>query len=93
MQLSRENNISSNLITPFHISNYIIIGVGRLRILGGGGARGGEQIPSRHMTSCAHKVFNISVPNNNISHLKIGHYRKFKNRIERTSFASTFKSN
>ena len=42
---------------------------------------GGGQIPSRHMTSsrridvistsCAHKVFNKSVPNNYISHLKI----------------------
>ena len=63
------------------------IGVGRFRILGGGqgldiggGGKGG-QIPSRHMTSkrrrcdvttsCAHKVFNKSVPNNYISHLKI----------------------
>ena len=46
-----------------------------------GGAMGG-QIPSRHMTSsrrrcdviltsCAHKVFHKSVPNNYISHLKI----------------------
>ena len=27
------------------------IGVGRFRILGGGGGQGGGQIPSRHMTS------------------------------------------
>ena len=32
------------------------------------------------------------MPNNYISHLKIWYYRKFKDRIERNSFASTFKS-
>ena len=35
------------------------------------------------MTSCANKVFNKSVPNNYISHLKIRYYRTFKDRIER----------
>ena len=43
-------------------------------------------------TSCAHKDFNKSVPNNYISHLKIWYYRQFKDRIERNRFASTFKS-
>ena len=46
---------------------------------GGGGqdleywrGQGGGQILSRHIsTSCAHKIFNKSVPNNYISHLKI----------------------
>ena len=65
-------------LTRFECLN---IGVGRFRILGGGqgleywgggGTRWG-QIPSIDVisTSCAHKVFNKSVPNNYISHLKI----------------------
>ena len=33
------------------------------------------------------------MPNNYISHLKICYYRKFKDRIDRNSLASTFKSN
>ena len=37
------------------------------------------------MTSCAHQVFNTSVPNNYISQLKNPKYRKFKYRIERNS--------
>ena len=32
------------------------------------------------------------MPTNYISHLKICYYRKFKDRIDRNSFASTFKS-
>ena len=47
----------------------------------------------RHSTSCANQIFNKSVLNDYISHLKIWYYREFKNRIERNSFASTFKSN
>ena len=39
------------------------------------------------------RFFNKSLPNNYISNLKILYYRKFKNRIEKNSFASTFKSN
>ena len=62
------------------------IGVGRFRILGGGGGGGGggarfrilggpggpnsQQAHDVVMTSCAQKVFNKSVPNNCISHLK-----------------------
>ena len=41
-------------------------------------------------TSRAHKAFNKSLPNNYISHLEICYYRKFKDRNERNSFASTF---
>ena len=70
------------------LSSRYIIGVGRLRILGGGGGEGarfrvlgvgwqgggGANSLQAHevvKTSCAHKVFNKSVPNNYISHLKI----------------------
>ena len=63
------------------------IGVGRFRIRGGGGQGGGQFPAGtwRHTdvdatqrrridvisTSCAHLVFNKSMPNNYISHLKI----------------------
>ena len=67
------------------LSSRYIIGVGRLRILGAGGGQGLEywgwggkegransQLAHEVVkTSCAHKVFNKSVPNNYISHLKI----------------------
>ena len=52
-----------------------LIGIERFRIFGAGGKFrifGGQRgpIPSRHTTSCAHKVFNRSVPDNDyISHL------------------------
>ena len=71
----------------------------------GGGGRGGPNSQQAHdtvttsmridviSTSCAYEVFNKSVPNICISHLKILYYTKFKHRIERNSFASTFKSN
>ena len=61
----------------------MFIGVGRSRILRGqgleywgvgGGAREGEKSQQAHdviSTSCAHKVFNKSMPNNYISRLKI----------------------
>ena len=62
-----------------------LIGVGRFRMFwGGGGGGGGANSQQAHdvvmtslrrndvtSTSCAHKVFNNSVPNNYISHLKI----------------------
>ena len=58
-----------------------LIGVGRFRILrerergGGGGARGPNSQQAHDIVttsmSCAHKIFNKSVPNNYISHLKI----------------------
>ena len=48
-------------------------------------------------TSFRHHVptrfFYTSLPNNYISHLKILYYRKFKNRIDKNNFASSFKSN
>ena len=62
----------------------INIGVGRIRILGGGGGQGLEYLwgggaggPNSQQTHdvtstpCAYKGFNKSVPNNYISHLKI----------------------
>ena len=79
---------------------YVNIGIGRFRtlggggggarfrILGGGGGKGG-QIPSRHMTSCPIGFF--------INQCQIIAFLILKAstnfRIERNSFASTFKSN
>ena len=61
-----------------------ILGGARLRILGGGGGQGGPNSQQAHdvvltsmrrndvaSTSCAHQVFNKSVPNYYISHRKI----------------------
>ena len=45
-----------------------ILGVGWQ---GGGGGANSQQAHEVVKTSCAHKVFNKSVPNNYISHLKI----------------------
>ena len=72
-------------ITDIGVGRFRILGVGgaRFRILGG--ARGGTNSQQAHdvvmtsmrrrievvTTSCANKVFNKSVPNNYISHLKI----------------------
>ena len=58
----------------------LTIGVGRFRILEGRGLEyrgGGLEGPNSQQgidfisSACAHKVFNKSVPNNYISHLKI----------------------
>ena len=75
------------------VGRFRILGGGkwaRLRILGGG-AQGQPNSQQEHdvvttsmrrndvaSMSCAQKVFNKSVPNNYISHLKIRYYRKFK---------------
>ena len=64
-------------------SEHCAIGLGRFKILEGGqgledwggeGARGGPNSQQAYdvvTMSCVHKVFNKSVPNNYISHLKI----------------------
>ena len=46
------------------------IGGQRFRILGGQEGANSQQAYDVVTTSCAHKVFNKSVPNNYISHLK-----------------------
>ena len=84
------------------VGRFIILGGPR----GGGGANSKQAhdvvTTSMPCDDVASTSFRRHVPtrflinqcqNNNISHLKIGDYRKFKDRIEKISFASTFKSN